>query len=575
MTWAEKNRAPKSPVSPALNALTLVSQESDDTVASPHAVSAQERAWYYLGITDDGDQPELLYRTSLEKDPWVAPTGRHANPPFKFARPVHGTSLNKVWDTVGPQIDDLVFATIKTRYSIDPARFLTVPTGEDVKNGTLGPVVIWVTVYPDSTSVDTAHEVSQKILQLLAKNGVDDAEVEWCEGVVWKAIGPVSGSPLLPVVSKRNATAHVRRHLTAALGIPIAPARSEMREGQGSLGFFFHENLDKRGEVSGKVLAVTNHHVLCKQEDKKYDFRSHGSPQHYVRVCGPRRFERGIDEIKQAVVNHGNNAGRCAEEIADLEAKVANGGGDEDDAHNLEKARQELEDERKAIVELKKFYMEVNADWSDIGCRDIGVLEYSPPISVNVEGRRYTQDWATIRLDEPKLKPNFLGNVIDLGTAIHPNQLTELLYPRDANTTFKYPKDRLLRIRGFVTKERNPDSLDLGGEPCIVVLKDGCSTDLTVGRYAGLESYQCDENAVRSVECAVYNYDKQSGPFSAKGDSGSLIVTGNGEMVGLLHSGKSKIFGSAPHCTYATPAWRLCEWIKEIYPNADFFRETW
>ena len=68
----------------------------------------------------------------------------------------------------------------KTRYSIDPARFIT--HGEDGEE-TLGPVVIWVGVYPGSTSADTAHEVSQNILELLEKSRVKDVEVEWHEAV--------------------------------------------------------------------------------------------------------------------------------------------------------------------------------------------------------------------------------------------------------------------------------------------------------------------------------------------------------------------------------------------------------
>jgi hypothetical protein len=134
-----------------------------------------------------------------------------------------------------------------------------------------------------------------------------------------------------------------------------------------------------------------------------------------------------------------------------------------------------------------------------------------------------------------------------------------------------------LKIRGFIAKEKlgNADSLNSEEHPCFVVMKDGYTTDLTVGRYAGLESFLSDENGARSVELAIYNYDEQSRPFSAKGDSGSLIVNGNGEMVGLLHSGKSKTGMTANYVTYATPAWRLCQWIKEVYPNADFDRETW
>ena len=69
----------------------------------------------------------------------------------------------------------------KNRFSINAARFVT--EGEDGEE-TRGPVVIWVCVYPGSTSADTAHQVSQGILELLEKNGVEDVEVEWFEGVI-------------------------------------------------------------------------------------------------------------------------------------------------------------------------------------------------------------------------------------------------------------------------------------------------------------------------------------------------------------------------------------------------------
>ncbi len=40
-----------------------------------------------------------------------------------------------------------------------------------------------VGVNPGSTSADSAHEVSQSILELLEKNEVRDVEVEWYEVV--------------------------------------------------------------------------------------------------------------------------------------------------------------------------------------------------------------------------------------------------------------------------------------------------------------------------------------------------------------------------------------------------------
>ncbi len=55
--------------------------------------------------------------------------------------------------------------------------------------GSLGPVVIWVGVMPGSTSPETAHDVSQQILALLRKNGVEDVVVEWREAVAQKLVG--------------------------------------------------------------------------------------------------------------------------------------------------------------------------------------------------------------------------------------------------------------------------------------------------------------------------------------------------------------------------------------------------
>lgn len=55
------------------------------------------------------------------------------------------------------------------------------------------------------------------------------------------------------------------------------------------------------------------------------------------------------------------------------------------------------------------------AQWSDIVRRGIGHVDWAPKISVNVEGNHYTRDIGTFELDETKFKPNFKGNVINLG----------------------------------------------------------------------------------------------------------------------------------------------------------------
>lgn len=80
----------------------------------------------------------------------------------------------------------------------------------------------------------------------------------------------------------------------------------------------------------------------------------------------------------------------------------------------------------------------------------------------------------------------------------------------------------------------------------------------------------------RSIELPIYNYDGLR-PYSSHGDSSSLVVNNKGEMVGLIHFGKlrSAIGPAGTWVTFAATAWRVREWIKEIYPDTDFDCEIW
>ena len=80
-----------------------------------------------------------------------------------------------------------------------------------------------------------------------------------------------------------------------------------------------------------------------------------------------------------------------------------------------------------------------------------------------------------------------------------------MFYPRSGGrTAFKWPTNRQLRITGCVTREllAVPDCFDSNGAPCLIVMKVGNTTDLTVGHYAGLEAYLCDDRGVESIELA-------------------------------------------------------------------------
>ncbi|KAF8322350.1 uncharacterized protein EI90DRAFT_2977716 [Cantharellus anzutake] len=576
----QQRKAHSSPRVPALSDVTMASNlsaltfASDATTASVHDPDVYEKTSYYNGITGDGDHPDLVYRSDFLTTPFPKPVGRHASLPVKSLRGVFDTPLNRVWDAVGPQIRDLIKARKINWSSVDPARFFThAPLGEEAK-GSLGPVVIWIGVIPGSTSADTAHEVSQEILTLLRKNGVDNVVVEWREAVPQRLAGP----PLMRHVDSSNATHYVRRFLTALLGVPLST--EEMEDSQGTLTLWFHEDKDKDGNPSNKVYGISNCHVLRKNTTVDYEHRG-GAPMDHVRVCGMRRFQRGLDEITKAIADRVILADLWTRDIVTLQAKERQ---DAEDAKAVRAKQRQLEDETEAIADLEAFHDEVTKFWANIKLhRNIGHVQYAAAISVDVGGGTlYTSDWAAFLAAEAKVSDEFEGNVVDLGSKYDPQVLTNMFYPLGGgSTTFRFPNEGKLRIEGCATQEdlAHPTELDSEGQRCLIVGKDGNSTDLTVGRYAGLVSFILNEVGIESVELGIYNSgDKTTEVFSAKGDSGSLVwhtTNGKARVVGQLHSGHNKGGSTSNHVTYCTPGWYLLGQIKTRFKHADFYRTTW
>lgn len=141
------------------------------------------------------------------------------------------------------------------------------------------------------------------------------------------------------------------------------------------------------------------------------------------------------------------------------------------------------------------------------------------------------------------------------------------MYPSPKNRpSLKYPTDRLLKLRGIIPdgEMRRPTMLDQNEEPCLMVIKNGSTTDITIGRANGLMSYVRqyfnDDSHQTSKEWPILPYDTKSGAFSAPGDSGAVIVDGVGRVGGLLTGGAGAT--DSFDITYATPISFLLKSIK-------------
>ena len=136
---------------------------------------------------------------------------------------------------------------------------------------------------------------------------------------------------------------------------------------------------------------------------------------------------------------------------------------------------------------------------------------------------------------------------------------------------YRYPQDGLPQAHRVVQDDEihDPQYLDVHGEKCLLVVKNGLTTGTTVGRVNGLESFTrvYDDYNIQhtSIEIAVLPYDTARDKFSDAGDSGSIILARDGRIVGILTNGAGPT--DRVDVTYLTPYWWVEQQIKAKYPD--------
>ena len=136
---------------------------------------------------------------------------------------------------------------------------------------------------------------------------------------------------------------------------------------------------------------------------------------------------------------------------------------------------------------------------------------------------------------------------------------------------FKYPVGGLLQVKGVVKEAelRSPKQLDANGEPCLLVIKNGRTSGVSIGRVTGIElvirEYGEYDLKRTSLEVAVCPYNHKSKAFSSAGDSGSIVVDGEGRLIGMLTGGSCTT--ESADLTYITPYFWLQERVKKAFPG--------
>lgn len=527
------------------------------STAAIYPPSSMESKYYYYGLPS---QPRLVARSS--PNVWVEPSGFEAYLSPKETSPVGLHPLCNVWEAaVGPAIIDYLGRKAVEWTSLDPVRIGDAGAPSP-------PVIVWIGVVPNTLSPQDGVEVATGCKAILSAHKMDDVHVEIRESLVVRSAGPKMYKP----VHTFYGTAEVQEPFSTSLGLPISPEKNPSIAGTG--GFFLSDQ-----NKPGKIFLVTARHVLFGEEESNVHFHWNvNHPKRNVLLFSDDDFKKHTTAIPAAI------SGKHVL-IAQLERRLecSRQLDEKDLAAELRRIEYQSVKAEQVIEDLKNFNAEISRGWKKREDRKLGFVVVSPPLALNVGEEGFTEDWALVEIDSSKIdSTNFVGNAIDLGTSIPLEKFSVWMYPhrrRDMEnpfSSFEYPSDRLLKISGTIPDKEmwklSQRTVNHHGDPCIMVIKRGNTSGLTVGRLNNIRSftrYYVGVGDAISKEVVILPRDSKSGTFSVRGDSGSAVIDGEGRLAGLITagSGVSEDFD----CTYVMSINFLLQRMHEMHIKPNLF----
>ncbi|KAG8805884.1 hypothetical protein FRC17_005289, partial [Serendipita sp. 399] len=525
---AAQQAANKSPVSPTTTTTTTTTFSDLDLANGIPKVTPSRS---YPGAISDfyglPTNPICIYRTG---DEWPVRKGPEAQRVLREARPS----------------------------TIDPIRF-----AEEGKEA--GSLYLWVGVVTRSLSFEDAKAAAIGCKKILADAQFPEIEIASRESVFTRS---TAGPRLLDHDPFLDPIADVRSPFTPSLGIQIAPRNAPHFEGTGAL--YLCES-----SQSDRVFLLTTRHVVLSpstHSSQLYSRKNSSQPRLEVVILGSKAYDDAYNGM----------LGKIGHEILFVQMYKGNldtlGEAVEGEKTQVTNMRQDLHSKlataNQTIIDIKQLLDEINSHWNMLSQRVLGYILHTPPLSVATGPKQFTEDWALIDLDRDKIDwDTFKGNVVYLGNKISGPDFVLKMHPHPrCQSDFKYPVGGLLQVKGIVKEAeiRNPKQLDANVEECLLAVKNGKTTGVTMGRETGIESIirEYDEDGIKrtSMEVAVYPYSHRDGASSAPGDSGSIVIDGQGRIVGLLTGGSGTT--EFTDVTYVTPYFWLEERIKMAFPNS-------
>ncbi|KAJ4501282.1 hypothetical protein C8R41DRAFT_892481 [Lentinula lateritia] len=534
------------------------------TVRGPHAspttnldplASLSSTLYQLKNLGTEDDIPSAALCVYKSGSAWPVRTGPEAQRIIREARGVHGHPIQPVWLELGQRVYKLLDEMGVRWTSIDPLAFA------EAGKKSFSPLLLWIGVVPGSLQYKLANTAAEAVTKLISDAGFSGVEIGFRESIVTPSL---AGPKMLSFDPFKDPISEFTKPFTPTLGLSIAPLNSPHYEGTGAL--------------TVGVLLLTCAHVARPPPDHCNPApvnKTSNNPREYIIALGHSGYISALQSMMGAIgdLHHLN---KDWQDILDRLGEAQ-----EDESETTTQKREEhLNLAKKAwwkTEKINEFHTDVSKLWNLPNDRIIGEVVHFEPIAASVGPQKLPEDWALIALHENKFEwDKFKGNVVYIGGNLSSAEYGKIMFPTDdERTNYAYPKDGLLQVRGVIQLDDiyNPKHLDVNGEQCLLVVKNGLTTGTTIGRALGMESftrvYKESKIEKTSIEFGVLSYGSTKGPFSAAGDSGSIVLDRNGDILGMLTGGAGT--ANRTDVTYVTPYAYLDKAIKKYFPDSSLY----